>query len=209
MVIWKRVLKRHESESHSVLSNFLRPHGLVHGIPQARTLEWEPFPSPGDLPNPGIKPRSPALQADSLPAEPPGKRRSLNNSSGGVCRWNLISFFMLHNVWVFFFLYSQKKQKDFYFRKAVSVAVKKKCFIYCDPFKIYRIRADGADCKGHQNKNWPGAQRTFCPLLLTTTVFDLSFLADWIRIFSLKDETVNFLLDKSPGWLFLKSMFYF
>jgi len=32
-----------------------------------------PFPSPGDLPNPGIKPRSPALQADSLPAEPPGK----------------------------------------------------------------------------------------------------------------------------------------
>jgi len=31
-----------------------------------------PFPSPGDLPNPGIKPRSPALQADSLPPEPPG-----------------------------------------------------------------------------------------------------------------------------------------
>ena len=32
-----------------------------------------PFPSPGDLPDPGIKPRSPALQADSLPFEPPGK----------------------------------------------------------------------------------------------------------------------------------------
>ena len=32
-----------------------------------------PFPSPGDLPNPGIKARSPALQADSLPAEPQGK----------------------------------------------------------------------------------------------------------------------------------------
>ena len=32
-----------------------------------------PFPSPGDLPNPGIKPRSPTLQADSLPSEPPGK----------------------------------------------------------------------------------------------------------------------------------------
>ena len=32
-----------------------------------------PFPSPGDLPNPGIEPRSPTLQADSLPAEPPGK----------------------------------------------------------------------------------------------------------------------------------------
>ena len=34
---------------------------------------WYTFPSPGDLPNPGIKARSPALQADSLPAEPPGK----------------------------------------------------------------------------------------------------------------------------------------
>ena len=32
-----------------------------------------PFHSPGDLPNPGIKPGSPALQADSLPSEPPGK----------------------------------------------------------------------------------------------------------------------------------------
>ena len=32
-----------------------------------------PFPSPGDLPNPGIKPGSPALQADALTSEPPGK----------------------------------------------------------------------------------------------------------------------------------------
>ena len=35
-----------------------------------------PFPSPGDSSNPGIEPRSPALQADSLPSEPP--RKSLN-----------------------------------------------------------------------------------------------------------------------------------
>ena len=35
--------------------------------------EYWPFPSPGDLPNPGIKSRSPTLQADSLPAEPQGK----------------------------------------------------------------------------------------------------------------------------------------
>ena len=32
-----------------------------------------PFPSPGDLPDPGIEPRSPALRADALPSEPPGK----------------------------------------------------------------------------------------------------------------------------------------
>ena len=44
----------------------------VHGIFQARILEWV-FPSPGALPNPGIEPRSPTLQTDSLPAEPPGK----------------------------------------------------------------------------------------------------------------------------------------
>ena len=36
-----------------------------------------PFPSPGDLPDPGIEPRSPALQADSLPSEPPGKLEQL------------------------------------------------------------------------------------------------------------------------------------
>ena len=38
-----------------------------------------PFPSAGDLPNPGIEPRSPALQADSLPAEPPGKPRTISS----------------------------------------------------------------------------------------------------------------------------------
>ena len=34
------------------------------------------FPSPGDLPNTGIEPRSPTLQAGSLPAEPPGKSKN-------------------------------------------------------------------------------------------------------------------------------------
>ena len=37
----------------------------VHGILQARILEWVAIPSPGDLPNPGIEPRSPTLQVDS------------------------------------------------------------------------------------------------------------------------------------------------
>ena len=38
----------------------------------SRSEYWsgQPFPSPGDLPNPGIKPRSSTLEADSLPAEP-------------------------------------------------------------------------------------------------------------------------------------------
>ena len=37
-----------------------------------------PFLSPGDLPDPGIEPRSPALQADSLPSEPPEKPKKEN-----------------------------------------------------------------------------------------------------------------------------------
>ena len=45
----------------------------VHGILQARILVWVAVPSPGDGPNPGIKPSSPTLQVYSLPAEPPGK----------------------------------------------------------------------------------------------------------------------------------------
>ena len=36
-----------------------------------------PFPSPGDLPDPGIEPRSPTLQADALPSEPPGTEHRL------------------------------------------------------------------------------------------------------------------------------------
>ena len=38
---------------------------LVHGILQARVLEWVAISSPGDLPDPGMEPGSPALQADS------------------------------------------------------------------------------------------------------------------------------------------------
>ena len=62
-------------ESHSVVSNSLRPHGLYSSwsSPGQNTGVGKPFASPGDLPNPGIKPRSSTLQADSLPAKPPGK----------------------------------------------------------------------------------------------------------------------------------------
>ena len=41
----------------------------------------QPFPSPGDLPNPRIEPRFPALQADSLPAEPQGKPKNTGEGS--------------------------------------------------------------------------------------------------------------------------------
>ena len=64
-------LKESENESHSVVSD-----STTLGILQARILERVDFPSPGDHPNPGIKPKSPTLQADSLPAEPQGKPKN-------------------------------------------------------------------------------------------------------------------------------------
>ena len=57
---------------------------VIHQVPLFmgffRQEYWSglPFPSPGDLPNPGIEPTSPALQADALPSEPPGKPFTLN-----------------------------------------------------------------------------------------------------------------------------------
>ena len=47
---------------------------LSMGFSGQRYCNGLPFPSPGDLPDPGIKPWSPALQANSLPSEPPGKK---------------------------------------------------------------------------------------------------------------------------------------
>ena len=62
-------------ESHSIVFYSFVTTWTIPSMEFSRPEYWsgEPFLSPGDLPNPGIEPRSPALQADSLPAEPPGK----------------------------------------------------------------------------------------------------------------------------------------
>ena len=67
----------------------------VHGILQARILEWVAVPSLRDLHNPVIEPRSSALQIDSLLSEPPGKPKntgvgSLSLSSGSSLPRNRI-----------------------------------------------------------------------------------------------------------------------
>ena len=56
-------------------------HGLVHGILQGWILEWVAFPFSRDLPDPGIEPRSPTLQVDSLAAETQGKPKNTGVSS--------------------------------------------------------------------------------------------------------------------------------
>ena len=58
------------------------PGSSVHGISQARILEWVAISISRDLSNPGIEPGSPALQADTLTSEPPGKQASSNSLMG-------------------------------------------------------------------------------------------------------------------------------
>ena len=58
---------------------FATPRTVAYQAPQSMGFSrqecWSglPFPSPGDLPDPGIEPGSPTLRADALPSEPPGK----------------------------------------------------------------------------------------------------------------------------------------
>ena len=49
------------------------PGSSLHGILQARVLEWSAIAFSRGLPNPGIEPSSPEFQADALTSEPPGK----------------------------------------------------------------------------------------------------------------------------------------
>ena len=46
-----------------------------------------PFPSPGDLPNPGVEPRSPILQVGSLPADLPGNPKNTGGGSLSLLQW--------------------------------------------------------------------------------------------------------------------------
>ena len=68
---------------------FATPWTVTHQAPPSMGFSkqeyWSglPFPSPGDLPHPGIEPRSPSFQADALTSEPPGKPN---------IKWNMFKF---------------------------------------------------------------------------------------------------------------------
>ena len=76
MISLQKAKKAKHSLSHVRL--FATPWTVAYQVPPSvgfsRQEYWSglPFPSPGDLPNPGTEPGSPALQADALPSEPPG-----------------------------------------------------------------------------------------------------------------------------------------
>ena len=74
--MWSIVVEHECSLSRVQL--FATSWTIAHQAPPSmefsRQQYWSgvPFPSPGDLPDPGIEPRSPTLRADTLPSEPPG-----------------------------------------------------------------------------------------------------------------------------------------
>ena len=96
------------------------PGSSVLGILQTRTLEWGAIPPPGDLPNPGIELRSPALQVNSLPAEPQGKPKNT-----GVCSLSLLqqifqtqelNWVLLHCRWILYQLSYEESPLENTFR---------------------------------------------------------------------------------------------
>ena len=94
------------SESCSVVSDSLQPHGIYSpwnstdqntGVDSLSLLQ-------GNLPNPGIEPRSPALQADPLPAEPQGKPKNTRVGSLSLLQWigptHELNRGLLHCRWI-------------------------------------------------------------------------------------------------------------
>ena len=96
--------------SHSVMSHSLGSHGPTRYLCPWR-LSWQEywsglqFPSPWDLSNPGIEPRSPALWEDSLWSESPGKLRITGVGSLSLLQGHFLTEKMnqglLHSRWIF------------------------------------------------------------------------------------------------------------
>ena len=104
---------------HSLLQGIFPTQGSNSGLLHCRWIftSWatreaqeywsgQPIPSPGDLPDLGIEPGSPALPADSLPAEPPGKPKNTGVGSPSLLQGTLPTresdWGPLHHRWVFY-----------------------------------------------------------------------------------------------------------
>ena len=154
--------------SHSVASNTLQPHGLqparlfcLQGFSRQDYQSELPCPPPGDLPNPGIRPKSPALQADSLLSEPPGKSENTGVGSlfllQGIFPTQETNGGLLHCRCILFQLSYQGSPKELYsnkivFKKDLHVSLKK------NP-EAYALRCNG----GHLWVLGSRAILNFCP----------------------------------------------
>ena len=126
-------MKRWKWKSLSCVQLFATPQTVAHQAPLttefSRPEYWSGwlFPSPGDLPNPGIKPSSPMLQMDSLPSEPPGKPK--NSGVGSLSLLQRIvptqesNQSLLHCRWIRYHLSYQRSPTSWRYRiKSLSLA---------------------------------------------------------------------------------------
>ena len=97
------------------MSNSLRPY-TVHRIFQARILEWVALFSSRRSSQPRVGPRSPALQADSLPAEPQGKPKNIGVSGLSLHQWIFptqeSNWGLSHCRWILYQLSYQGSKRD-------------------------------------------------------------------------------------------------
>ena len=115
-----------ESESCSVMSDSATPWTIhIQSIEFSRPQywSWQPFPSPGDLPNPEIELRSPTLQADSFPARPQEKPKNTGVGSLSLLQRNFPTqepnWGLLHCRWILYQL-SYKGSPTHYYIKQVT-----------------------------------------------------------------------------------------
>ena len=112
----------------------------IQSMEFSRPEYWsgQPFTSPGDLPNPGIKPRSPILQADSLPAETPGKPKNTGVGSlsllQGIFPAQESNWGLLHCRWI---LYQLSYQGSPFLR--VSLCICSVLYMLSSFFPIYHF----------------------------------------------------------------------
>ena len=129
-----------------------------------------PFPSPGDLPNPGIESRFPTLQIDPLPSESPG-RATMMDYCLVIKRSKLV--YMCNNT--------DKLQKDFCWLKETSLKTSHICSIYMKLSKKRKLwRWKISDCQKlgvggeYDYKGWcdnfEGMMETFCILIVVVTL---------------------------------------
>ena len=122
---------KNESESCSVVSNSLWPH---EQFPRQEYWSGLPFPSSGDLSDPGTEPRSPTLEADSLPLESAGKPQNnwfihsfVHSFTQQVFIKSLnIYSYILELYWPIYPIMDQK-----YFKKEIPDSLKKQTWMYC------------------------------------------------------------------------------
>ena len=130
------------------MSNSLGPHGLYSPWNSPGQNTWVGSLSlfQGNLSNLGIEPRSPALQADSLPAEPPGKAKNTGVSSLSLLQWIFLTQEsnrgLLHCRWILYQLSCQESPICLYLLLTEDVGNPQitfrelKCYFILDCYQI-------------------------------------------------------------------------